>query len=901
MNQSPPTSLLDRALTAVADAVCARPGRFVLPQLLLAGACVVYTVFALGFSTSRNDLVGSNKPYHNTFLKFLKEFPLQDDLVAIVESDQVERNRQFVARLGARLEAEPHLFRSVFYRRDLRTLGTNTLLITPTEDLRELSAKLEGYRPFIATFTQATNLHSFFDQINTRFLDAAAQPREEAEKLVSSLPALQKIIRQATNCISMTGVPPPPGMGAFIGSPEAEQQMHISYADGQLFLVVAHPASGAVKTRAVARLRELAAQIGLEVPGVNFGITGEPVLEHDEMAQAQIDTTRATVLSFVLVALIFILGYHETGRPLKATLALLVGIAYTLAWATAAVGRLNLLTITFAPILIGLAIDFGVHLVTRYEEELRAGADDTLALHRAMVNTGRGIFTGCLTTAVAFLAMGLTDFDGIRQMGIISGGGLILSLVPMMTLLPALLLRGRQNVLDREVAAHRTDLRERLEGYWLRRPRRVMALALAITAAAWLGARHVGFDYDLRNLQSAGLPAVKWEKDLMARATNSVLFGAVVARDAAEARALTAKLQELNATVADVVSMAPFLGEQPAEKVRWIRDIKAQLADLHFAPADMREVDPAALIRSLGALKGFIHRALEETQKGGRANLAPQLQSLWEDLIVLIQMIERREADATVQLAHFQRAMMYDVRETFAVLQHQSTHPVVSVASIPQSLQDRFIAPDTGRLLLRIQPRGDIWQRPVQEAFVREVRAICPEVTGTPVQLFEYTELLRASYVTAALYALAAVVLMVWLHFRSLACVALSLLPVAVGTVWMAGVMGVTGTSFNPANIMTLPLVVGIGVTNGVHILNRFAEEQHPAILGRSTGKAIIVSGLTTVAGFGSLVIAQHQGIASLGLVMAVGTATCMAAALVFLPALLTLMMGAGWRLVRAV
>ena len=129
-----------------------------------------------------------------------------------------------------------------------------------------------------------------------------------------------------------------------------------------------------------------------------------------------------------------------------------------------------------------------------------------------------------------------------------------------------------------------------------------------------------------------------------------------------------------------------------------------------------------------------------------------------------------------------------------------------------------------------------------------------------------------------------------FIHFRSLASVVLALLPVAIGTIWMVGLMGLLGVPFNPANIMTLPLVIGIGVTNGIHILNRFAEEQNPSILAKSTGKAVLVSALTTIAGFGSLIPAKHQGIASLGIVMSIGVATCMIAALTFLPALLNLL-----------
>ena len=141
------------------------------------------------------------------------------------------------------------------------------------------------------------------------------------------------------------------------------------------------------------------------------------------------------------------------------------------------------------------------------------------------------------------------------------------------------------------------------------------------------------------------------------------------------------------------------------------------------------------------------------------------------------------------------------------------------------------------------------------------------------------------------------IALMVLLHFRSIICVFLALLPVAIGTIWMLGFMGWYGVPFNPANIMTLPLVIGIGVTNGIHILNRFAEEQKPGVLAKSTGKAVLVSGLTAITGFGTLILAKHLGIQSLGEVMSVGIATCMIAGLAFLPVVLNVLTRRGWTL----
>jgi hypothetical protein len=189
-----------------------------------------------------------------------------------------------------------------------------------------------------------------------------------------------------------------------------------------------------------------------------------------------------------------------------------------------------------------------------------------------------------------------------------------------------------------------------------------------------------------------------------------------------------------------------------------------------------------------------------------------------------------------------------------------------------------------------VYPKKDVWKRENQREFIQQVQTVYPAVTGTPVQLYYYTDLLKTSYEEAARYSLAAIVVLVLLHFRSPLCVALALVPVGVGFLWLGGIMGLLNVQLNPANIMTLPLVIGIGVTNGIHILNRYAEEQTPNILARSTGKAVLVSGLTAIAGFGSLMLAKHQGIQSLGYVMSCGLATCMIAGLTFLPALLNLL-----------
>jgi uncharacterized protein len=914
MKQLTDDSLMARALAWLARAVCRHRRLFLYSQMVLFLLSIFITVKFLQFDTSRDNLVGSNKKYHRNFLQFKKEFPQQDDLVVVVESENAEKNRQFVERLGSRLEAarikvpiapaskemvETNLFTDVLYKGDLQMLGNKALLFASENDVSELKKTLQDYRPFIQKFSTASNLVSLFDMVNAQFRTAKREDNAENESMVKALPALERIVSQATASLRRPGTPPSPGITAlFDPTGEAEKDIYITFASGRIYLVTAHaprPINGVdLNADAVERLRVLVEQTKVEVPGLNVGITGEPVLEIDEMNQSQSDTTIASVAALIICALIFIYGYQETGRPVKATICLIVGLAYTLAFATITVGHLNILTITFVPILIGLAIDFGVHLITRYEEELRHGKSEEEALTKAMVFTGQGIFTGAFTTAGAFLAMAFTNFKGIQEMGIICGGGLLVCLIPMLTLLPVLLLRGKQNVIDH---AHGDvpDTRARIENIWLKRPVTTLIVTVALTTAATTQLPKLYFDYNLLNMQSAGLPAVEFEQKLIDSASKSVLFAAIVATNVDQAVKLEEEIKKLPVVAEKdgVDSIARFIAADQTAQLKLVGEIKKQLAGIEFKEPDKRPVDVEELSRTFYSLNGYIGNALEEIGTNEPA-LSLQFRSLRNSIAELRKSMldgndARKEAHAK-KLAVFQQALFNDIRNTFDALKNQDNSSPLRIPDLPQALRDRFVGV-TGKILLQVYPKKDVWVRANQEEFIKVLEKIDKNVTGTPVQLYHYTDLLKNSYEEAALYALGAIVILTLIHFRTLSSVLLALIPVLIGSVWLGGMMGFMGVPLNPANIMTLPLVIGIGVTNGIHILNRFAEEQTPSILAKSTGKAVFVSGLTTIAGFGSLILAKHRGIHSLGAVMAVGVTTCMIAALTFLPAILNLML----------
>src|SRR5438094_1321331 len=602
-----PDSTAVRVLRWLSNTVYRYPRLFFYPQLFLVIASILIAAVKprIQFDTRRDHLVGADKPYHKNYLRYKKEFLAQDELVAVVESEDMEKNRQFVERLGARLNGETNLFTDVIFNNDVTMLGNKALLFFPDKDLKELLLTLRDYRPFIQQFVQATNLNSLFRLVNQQFRTAKRQENAENESLVKALPALERILSQASDSLQRPGTPPSPGLTAlFNAGKEAEQQIYITFAQGRIHIVTARARRDDLNGQAVQRLRELATETKAEVPGVNVGITGEPVLEFDEMAQSQHDTLVATIVSLVLVALIFIYGYNESGRPIKATICLIAGLAYTMAFATLVIGHLNILTITFLPMLVGLAIDFGVHLVTRYEEELRQGKTEQLALEKAVVYTGQGIFTGCFTTAGAFLAMAFTDFKGIREMGIISGGGLLICLVPMMTLLPVLLLRGRQNVLD-HTYPQASEKRARLEGMWLERPLLVTGITVGLCWVSLVKAIRVPFDYNLLHMQSRDLPAVVLEQKLIDSAKQSVLYCAVIARSLPEALELEAKITNLT-VVASVDSMARYLSEDQMRKLEIVGDIKKELAPIRFPEVDDHPADVPELSATLWYLQGYV-------------------------------------------------------------------------------------------------------------------------------------------------------------------------------------------------------------------------------------------------------------------------------------------------------
>ncbi|MCO6457595.1 MAG: MMPL family transporter, partial [Pirellulaceae bacterium] len=326
-------------------------------------------------------------------------------------------------------------------------------------------------------------------------------------------------------------------------------------------------------------LRRVVRELARHEPDVRLGVTGLPVLEHDEMQASQDDMLRTGLVSLVGVAVLFITGFGGVRLPLMTVLALLLAMAWSFGFVTLAVGHLNILSISFGVILIGLGIDFGIHFVTRYQQVRLEAEDVAGALRETASSVGPGIVTGGLTTALAFCSAWLTDFTGVAELGVIAGGGILLCIAAALLVLPALILTVDGNDIDG--AAERSSALPVGRMCWplVGRPKWALGVAVLVTLGLAAGLPRLRYDHNLLNLQPRNLESVELERRLLERSDRSVWFALSVCDSPAELLARKARFERLP-SVQRTEQIADLLPAHDPRRAVWIQQIRRRLSGL---------------------------------------------------------------------------------------------------------------------------------------------------------------------------------------------------------------------------------------------------------------------------------------------------------------------------------
>ena len=888
-------------LRRLVRASCRRPGLTVLLSLLLAGLGVAYTLHALTFKTSMRALLPQNAAYVLRYAEYARDFGELEDIVVVVEAGSFESARAYASRLTQELRASPVKFHRIAYRIDPMRFEGRQLLYLPAEELREIRDKIFDHQDFMESFASDPSLARLLEGVNTQMATAFVSNVFDLGLQDKDLPVdtrfLNVLLDQMSSRLERPGPYRSPWgtLFSFGEDARADAGYFLSEDKSLLFILVETPegrgGSFVGDEEAIKTVREAVARLRPAFPNVQAGVTGAPALSNDEMSAAFHDSEIATVIAFALTLLVMTLAFRRVAKPLLILAALAVTLGWSMGIVTLTVGHLTLFSVMFISIVIGIGTDYGIYYLFRYEEEISLGRSLQEALERTAARTGPGMLIGALTAAATFFVLMLTDFRGIQELGFIAGIAILIAWVGMMTLFPAILVFVDRHHADRprgrRPRAHqleriRVPLLDRLVTY----PRTVLIGAGLLTAFSIWAVPRVGFDYNVLNLQAKGTESVAWERRILASTGRSGYNGLSSASSLEELRAKQTAFEKLP-SVSETDSVLRVIPDDQPEKIALIKSFAPLVA-----PIRVGRSSPVDLDRLKQALAD-IRRRFDVVAVEAGAKLPAEIRVVRDKTIAVQRLLARSNRDSAEAALNYLQAQLYrDFVNLFYSLQRNLSPTGVTIKDVPEELRRKFTG-ESGRFLIQIHPKVDIWEKAGAAQFVRELRTVDPDITGPPIITFEATLLMERAYLTGSLYAFVLVGGLSILMIRRLRESLLGLVPMVLGVLWTIGLMQLFGIKFNLANIWGLPLIIGTAAEFGLNvILSHLEGRAHGGpLVARSAVLGVALNGITTMVGFGSLMIATHQGIFSLGLLLTLGSACGLVAALIVLPVVLKLLM----------
>ncbi|HQB38378.1 MAG TPA: MMPL family transporter [Deltaproteobacteria bacterium] len=871
--------------------VTGHPRLIMTLALLMSVASIFYTVNKMEFLTGRDDLMPRNAAFQVDYRNYRQEFGDQEEIVVVIESDDAGLTAQCSDAIHKRLGQEQGVFREVFYPGGLPFFRNSGLLFMPLEDIRKLHERLEMAAPILKDLAAAPSIKTLFTSMTAQIDSYLIKPDpHKLKNLTFMLSTMDKGFK------GFDGKNSTMNMDAFLtGGEDGEKSMLATAGRQQVITIlpVKEADSFVPAEKAILAARAAAAAITADprFKGVKVGLTGVPVLEYEEMNTGQRDMKIATMLSLGLTVVLLFFAFRGAVNVICAMISLTVAICLSFGFATFSVGHLNILSMIFAVMLIGLGIEYGIQVVLRYQEELGLGNPPQTALDTSLRMNLRSIILAGATTAMAFLTFVLTDFKGISELGLIAAGGIVICVLSTFTVLPAMLVL--MEPLRRKKADPGVQANPRLAGLPLVRslfanPRAVIAVTSALMLLCIYPVLNIRFDFNMMNLQAKGLESVEYAYRLMRSKENSGYFAVVTADNAEEARQLTNRLEKLPG-VAHVVSLPALVPDRQQEKLALLDTTRKLMSQIRPVPYE-ENLNPMELPQ---VFERF-HDSVEKLKNRLETDKAPEAKPIGAFLATLdgfFKSLEKeKDNNALGMLREFQEGMFAALPDKLAMLKQSLTVAPVKAEDVPEELKRRFVG-KSGKLLLQVAPAKEIFEHAPLAEFVNQVKGVAPGATGEPVMVYESMTVLRNSYLQAFGYAFIGIALILLVNFRSLRYAVIGALPLMAGLLLMVGGMWLTGIPFNSANIIVLPLLLGVGIDSAIYIINRYRQgSETPAeVAASSAGIGVFLNALTILFSFGALMAAHHQGVFSIGAVMSLGMGASVAVFLAFLPAMLSL------------
>jgi len=854
--------LSQRILTAWVALAARRPAAVLMLALALTLAAGYATVTTIGINTNTTDMLSEDLAFRRNDAAMRAAFPqFTDVLLIVVEADSPDAAGAAAKLLAQDLAGRPEVFVSIFYAEAEPFFRRNGLLYLDMPELLALSDRLAKVQPLLASLARDLSLSGLAKVLDQAFgQDLAA---EEQEVLAPILDSMAATAHAAAASSGPRSVQPLAWSAIFSGKDAtARDKRHLILAQPVLDYTSLEPAAAAIEA-----VRRRAAALGLDPSaGVRVRLTGTPVMFQEELRSVQDGMGLVGALSLILVSVLLALGLRSPRLIFSVLATLVMGLIWTAGFAALAVGELNLISVAFAVLFIGLSVDFGIHFVLRCRESGADSCSETLCA--AARGVGGPLALSAVTAAIGFFSFLPTSYRGLAELGLISGAGMFIALAANLTVLPAILSLLPVSARPGGTRAARSFLGP-LGRISIERPRAVLTAASVLGLAALSTLPFAGFDDDPFNLRDPGTESVSTLNSLAGDPRVQPYSADLLAPDLAHAKTLAAKL-ELLPEVGAAVTIADFIPTQQDDKLAVIEEMSFFLLPLFQGAGATVPLDSASRQDALDRLRASLGRA-----EGALAAPAGRMLTALDEI-----------GPDPKRLLAMETALLSGLRARIDDLGEALEARPVGLEDLPARLRERNLTAD-GRARIEIVPREDLRDAAARRRFVDAVVDLAPSASGAPITITEAGRAVVRAFLEAAGIAFLAISILLLIVLRSARDSALVLGPLVLAALLTVAATVVFGVPFNFANVIVLPLLFGLGVAGGIHVVVRARDAGASGLAATSTPRAVVMSSLTTIASFSALALSSHRGTASMGVLLTIAIALTLVTTLVVLPALL--------------
>lgn len=849
--------MIERLVAGIVDGSRRFAGIVILLGLLASILAGVYATQHFAINTNVTDLLDASAGWRQREIAFSKAFPQRDDLLVVVIDGANATDTDLAARdLTAALTAKPDLFKTVYRPEANPYFQQHGLLLLGQNELADTMDGILRAQPLLASLGTDPSPRGLFEVLTMMLMGVEygqAQPEDIAPFLSRVNASLKRALDDPNN----------PDAWAYLLASEKPSKFELRrFMMVQPVLDYSALSPGAAASSFIRDV--VSSQKIAEKYNVTVRLTGSVALSDDEFASVSEGMGVAMFISVVLIYLILFGALRSWRLIIPIFITLFAGLAITMALALLMVKSLNLISVAFIVMFTGIAVDFGIQFGVRYRDARVQINDLAGAMKQAASIIAIPLLLAALSTAAAFFSFIPTSYRGVAELGLIAGSGMLVAFILNITLLPAML-RFTQPGPEHEAPGFRWAAG--IDTYLLTHRRTVLTAFTIIFVVCGTLASFLRFDFDPLNLKDKKVESVLTMFDLIKDPDSSPYTIDILTPNLEAAEALAAKIQGLP-QVDKVITLRALVPDEQDEKIALITETASLLG-----PALNSPVQPTPTL---------------EEAKASATELAEKLKSIKElgpEAEALVQELTRFAALDQQNYATLAASMQKQLGGALDGLRQRLAPKKVTLEDIPADLKAQWVAAD-GQARIEIMPKGDAHDHNVLIAYVDAVRGIAPEATGAPISIQESAKTIKQAFVEAAIYSAIMIFVLLLVLLRSLTHTLYVLAPLILAFVLTLGTATLVNLPINFANIISLPLLLGLGVSYSIYFVVYWVQGfTNP--LQSSMARAVLSSAATTLVAFGSLSVSNHPGTASMGLLLALSLFYVLFTTFLFLPSLL--------------